>query len=470
MQQINQTTLQQSGSLSGVGLHTGINTTITLNPAVENFGYRFKRIDLEGQPEVKADVDFVTDTTRSTTIEHKEARVSTIEHLLSALVGMGVDNVLIEINGPEVPIMDGSAKAFVALIEQLGIKELDAKKTIYTLPENLHYYDPIKDVEMMAIPAPQYSFTTLIDFNSEVLGTQHYSLDNLSNYKKEVSTARTFSFLHEIEYLLDNNLIKGGDLNNAIVVVEKPISEESLTKLKKAFNNENIDVNKKEGVLNNLELNYPNEPARHKMLDTIGDLALSGYHINANIISKRPGHAGNIAFAKIIKEYIKQNKASLEAPKYNPNQEPVLDINQIANKLPHRYPFLLVDKIINLNENTILGVKNVTLNEPFFQGHFPNNPVMPGVLIIEALAQCGGMLALSIMPEVEGGYDTYFVKIDKVKFKQKVIPGDTLILKMELLGPIRRGLCEMKATAYVGNKIVTEAELMAQITPSANRQ
>ncbi|HTO14924.1 MAG TPA: bifunctional UDP-3-O-[3-hydroxymyristoyl] N-acetylglucosamine deacetylase/3-hydroxyacyl-ACP dehydratase [Edaphocola sp.] len=470
IQQVNQTTLQQAGSLSGVGLHTGAKTTVTLHPAAENFGYRFKRIDLEGQPVVKADVDFVTDTTRSTTIEHNKAKVSTIEHLLSAFVGMGVDNVLIEIDGPEVPIMDGSAKEFVALIETLGIKELEGKKNIYTLPENLHYYDPIKDVEMLAIPAKEYSFTTLIDFNSEVLGTQHYSLDTLSKYKTEISSSRTFSFLHEIEYLLDKNLIKGGDLNNAIVVVEKPISEESLEKLKKAFNKEDIDVNKKEGILNNLELNFPNEPARHKLLDTIGDLALIGYHINASIISKRPGHAGNIAFAKIIKEYIKQNKASLEAPSYDSNIEPIFDINQIASKLPHRYPFLLVDKIIDISDTHIVGVKNVTFNEPFFQGHFPNNPVMPGVLIVEALAQCGGMLALNIMPETEGGYDTYFVKIDKVRFRQKVMPGDTLILKMELLNPIRRGLCEMKATAYVSNKIVAEAELMAQITPSVNRQ
>lgn len=468
IQQVNQTTLQNTGSLSGIGLHTGAKTTITLHPADANFGYRFKRTDLEGEPMVKADVDFVTDTSRGTTIEHKEAKVSTIEHLLSAFVGMGVDNVLIEIDGPEVPIMDGSAMPFVELIEEIGVKELEAKKNVYTLPENLHYYDPVKNVDMLAVPAEHYSFTSMIDFNSQVLGTQHISISDLSEYKAEIASCRTFSFLHELEYLLDNNLIKGGDLNNAIVVVDKPISDATLTKLKKAFNKENIDV-KDGGILNNLDLRYSNEPARHKLLDIVGDLALSGYSINAKIIAQRPGHAGNVAFAKVIKDYIKKNKAALEAPVYDPNKEPVFNINEIESKLPHRYPFLLVDKIIELTENYVVGIKNVTMNEPFFQGHFPKNPVMPGVLIVESLAQCGGLLALSIMPEVPGGYDTYFVKIDKVRFKHKVMPGDTLILKMELMAPIRRGLCEMKATAYVGNKVAAEAELMAQVTPSANR-
>lgn len=467
-QEFYQHTLKGTGSLSGIGLHTGKNTTITLHPADPNFGYRFKRVDLEGQPVVKADVDFVTDTSRGTTIENKEAKVSTIEHLLSAFVGLGVDNVLIEIDGPEVPIMDGSAKLFIELIEQIGIEQQDAKKTVYTLPENLHYYDPVKNVDMIAIPADKYKITAMIDFNSQVLGTQHISLQQMEDFKTEISACRTFSFLHELEYLLDNNLIKGGDLNNAIVVVDKPISEEILAKLKKAFNKDNIEA-KQEGILNNLDLHFPNEPARHKLLDIVGDLALSGYHINAHVIANRPGHAGNVAFAKVIKEYIKKNKAALEAPQYDPTQPPVFDINHIEKILPHRYPFLLVDKVIELSDKHVVGVKNVTMNEPFFQGHFPGNPVMPGVLQIEALAQCGGLLALSNMPEVEGGYDTYFVKIDKVKFKQKVMPGDTLLLKMELMAPIRRGLCEMRATAYVGNKVVTEAELMAQVTPSSKR-
>lgn len=469
IQQVNQTTLAKSGSLSGIGLHTGAHTTITVHPAEANFGYRFKRVDLEGQPVVRADVDFVVDTSRGTTIEHKSARVATIEHLLSAFVGMGVDNVLIEIDGPEVPIMDGSALPFVELIESLGVVKMEQKKNVYTLPENLHYYDPVKNVDMVAIPATEYSFTTMIDFNSPVLGTQHISLNSLAEYKQEIASCRTFSFLHELEYLLDHNLIKGGDLNNAIVVVDKPISDATLEKLKKAFNKENIDV-KQEGILNNLDLRFHNEPARHKLLDIVGDLALSGFSINAKIIAHRPGHAGNVAFAKVIKEYIKANKAALEAPIYDPNKPPIYDVNYIENKLPHRIPFLLVDKIIELTDNYVVGVKNVTMNEPYFQGHFPKNPVMPGVLIMEALAQCGGLLALNILPEVEGGYDTYFVKMDKVRFKAKVMPGDTLILKMELMAPIRRGLCEMRATAYVGSKVVAEGELMAQLSPSASRQ
>lgn len=468
IQQVNQTTLEKSGSISGIGLHTGARTTINLSPADANFGFKFKRTDLEGQPIVKADVDNVVDTSRGTTIESKGARVHTIEHLLSAFVGMGLDNVLIEIDGPEVPIMDGSAMPFIELIDQLGIKQLELKKNVYTLPENLHYHDPVKNVDMLAIPADEYAITSMIDFNSPVLGTQHVTLNSLSEYRSEIASCRTFSFLHELEYLLDNDLIKGGDLNNAIVVVDKPIADATFTKLKKAFNKENIDV-KAEGILNNLDLRYTNEPARHKLLDIIGDLALSGFSINAKIIAQRPGHAGNVAFAKVIKDYIKTNKAALEAPVYDPNKPPVYDINHIESKLPHRYPFLLVDKIIELTDNYVVGVKNVTMNEPFFQGHFPKNPVMPGVLIVESLAQCGGLLALSIMPEVEGGYDTYFVKIDKVRFKAKVLPGDTLILKMELMSPIRRGLCEMRATAYIGSKLAVEAELMAQLTPSANR-
>lgn len=468
IQQVSQTTLQNSGSIEGIGLHTGAATKITLYPADANFGFQFKRVDLENSPVVKADVDNVVDTARGTTIEKNGARVATIEHLMSAFVGAGLDNVLVEINGPEVPIMDGSALPFLNLIETLGIQELETKKNVYTLPEHLSYHDPIKNVDMMAIPAENYSVTTMIDFNSEVLGTQHISIKGLDEYKSEIASCRTFSFLHELEYLLDNNLIKGGDLNNAIVVVDKAISEQTLAKLKVAFNKDNIDV-QSQGILNNLELRYNNEPARHKLLDILGDLALSGFSINAKIIAQRPGHAGNVAFAKVIKDYIKANKVALEAPKYDPNKTPIFDINQIEAKLPHRYPFLLVDKIIELNDTSVVGVKNVTMNEPFFQGHFPKNPVMPGVLIVEALAQCGGLLALNIMPEVEGGYDTYFVKIDKVKFKMKVQPGDTLLLKMELIAPIRRGMFEMRATAFIGNKVAAEAELMAQVTPSTKR-
>jgi UDP-3-O-[3-hydroxymyristoyl] N-acetylglucosamine deacetylase/3-hydroxyacyl-[acyl-carrier-protein] dehydratase len=457
----NQQTLKSSVTLQGVGLHTGEKVTMTMRPATPGYGIRFQRIDLPEKPIVKADVDFVVDTSRGTTIEYNNARVSTIEHTMAALVGMGIDNLLIEMDGPEVPILDGSSRQFIEAIESAGIEEQEAKRIVYSIDSNIHFYDPVKNVDMLAIPSAGYQITTLIDFNSPVLGTQHASLRHITEFRDEIGPCRTFCFLHELEYLLDNNLIKGGDVSNAIVVVDKVVSDNELTRLAKVFNKQKIEV-KQEGILNNVQLHFTNEPARHKLLDVVGDLALVGHSIKAHIIASRPGHASNVEFAKKIKQYIKKNKHLSDIPHYDPSQQAIYDITQIERALPHKFPFLFVDKIIELSDTHVVGIKNVTFNEHFFQGHFPGNPVMPGVLQIEALAQTGGILALNNYSDPEN-YDTYFLKIDKVKFKQLVRPGDTLILKLELLNPIRRGICEMRGTAYVGNKLATEAELVAQI-------
>jgi UDP-3-O-[3-hydroxymyristoyl] N-acetylglucosamine deacetylase/3-hydroxyacyl-[acyl-carrier-protein] dehydratase len=461
-----QHTLSKSISISGTGLHTGVLVDMTLTPANPGYGIQFQRVDLPNKPTIKADCDLVTDTSRGTTLQVGDVKISTVEHILAALVGMGVDNLLIEVNGPEIPIIDGSSSPFIEKIEEAGIFEQDAAKAWYSIDENIFHYDDAKRVEMVALPALDYQITTLIDFNSPVLGTQHAALKTIKEFKSEIAPCRTFCFLHELEALLKNDLIKGGDINNAIVVVDQPVSEKEMSRLAKVFKRDKIEV-KSEGYLNNLELRFPNEPARHKLLDVIGDLALIGYPIKARIIANRPGHSSNVEFAKKIKQYIKKNKHVKDVPVYDPTATPVFALEQIEKTLPHRHPFLFVDKIIELTDTVIVGVKNVTFNEWFFPGHFPGNPVMPGVLQIEALAQTGGILCINAMPK--GEYDTYFLKIDNCKFKQMVKPGDTMLLKMELTSPIRRGICEMRGTVYVGGKVVTEADLVAQVVKRTDK-
>lgn len=459
---VKQTTLKAPVTVVGVGLHTGRQVTMTFKPAPENHGYKFQRIDIEGSPIIDADVDNVTDTSRGTTITQNGASVSTIEHTLAALAGLEIDNVLIEIDAPEAPIMDGSSMPFIEELERVGFVQQDADREYFVIPNNLYYSEPDRHVEMTAMPyLDDYRVTVMVDYNSPVLGSQHASLSSITEFKKEIASCRTFCFLHELEMLLQHNLIKGGDLNNAIVVVDKVVSEDELEHLAKLFNREKIAV-AREGILNNIELRHQNEPARHKLLDVIGDLALVGMPLKGHIMAARPGHAANVAFAKKIKALIKKEKAKKNIPHYNPNDTPVYNINEIANILPHRQPFLLIDKITELSNKHVVGVKNVTMNEEFFKGHFPGNPVMPGVLQIEAMAQTGGILALSTVPDPEN-YWTYFMKIENARFKDKVLPGDTIIFRLDLMAPIRRGICQMRGTAFVGDKIVMEAELMAQI-------
>jgi UDP-3-O-[3-hydroxymyristoyl] N-acetylglucosamine deacetylase/3-hydroxyacyl-[acyl-carrier-protein] dehydratase len=456
-----QRTIKADVSVSGSGLHTGRPVTMTFKPAPENHGYKFRRIDIEGQPIIDADVDNVTDTSRGTTISQNGASVHTVEHVLAALVGLEVDNVMIELDGPETPIMDGSSIKFIDALEEAGYKEQDADREYYSIPYNIHYSEPDRKVEMVAMPLDDYRFTCMIDYNSPVLGSQHAAITTLSEFKKEISSSRTFCFLHELEALLEHNLIKGGDLNNAIVVVDKEVSKEELKHLAKLFHRDDIDV-AKEGILNNIELRHQNEPARHKLLDMIGDLALVGVPLKGHIMAARPGHAANVAFAKKIKAQIKKERSKKYVPIYNPNTKPVYDTVQIMNMLPHRPPFLLIDKIILLTKTHVVGVKSVTINEPFFVGHFPGAPIMPGVLQIEAMVQTGGILVLNTVPDPEN-YLTLFLKIENARFKDKVVPGDTLIFSCELLAPIRRGIAQMKGVGMVGERIVVEAELMAQI-------
>ena len=458
---IKQTTLKTEVSVSGVGLHTGKSATITIKPAADNTGIRFRRIDLKNKPEIKADLDNVVDVSRGTSIEENGGRISTVEHVLAALAGMEVDNALVEIDGPEVPILDGSSNPFIEMLCTAGKQTQKAEREYYVLNENITYEDTARKVEMLAVPSEDFRVTVMVDYNSPVLGTQHASLNNISEFKQEIAPCRTFVFLHELENLVKHNLIKGGDLDNAIVLVDRVVSQEELDKLAKLLNKPRVEV-KERGILNNLELHFQNEPARHKLLDIVGDFALIGQPIKAHILAARPGHAANVEFAKKIKQLIKRDKLKKVVPSIDHNQQPIYDINQISNLLPHKYPFLLIDKIVELSETHVVGVKNVTMNEWFFQGHFPGNPVMPGVLQIEAMAQTGGILVLNTVTDPEN-YWTYFMKIENARFKQKVLPGDTLIFRLELASPLRRGICHMKGAAYVGDKVVMEAEMMAQI-------
>ena len=456
---LKQKTLGGSFSLSGKGLHTGVNLTVTFNPAPDNHGYKIQRIDLEGQPIIDAVAENVGETTRGTVLVKNNIKVSTIEHGMAALYSAGIDNCLIQVDGPEFPILDGSAKYYVEEIKKVGIVEQSAPKDFYIIKSKIEFRDEETGSSIIVLPDESFSVNALISYDSKILYNQFATLEDMSKFPEEVASARTFVFVREIEPLLNHGLIKGGDLDNAIVIYEREMSQERYDKLADVMGVPHMDATQL-GYINHIPLVWDNEPARHKLLDIIGDLALIGKPIKGRIIATRPGHTINNKFARTIRKEIKLH--DVQAPVYNCNEAPIMDIKRIRELLPHRYPFALIDKIISIGANHIVGVKNVTVNEPFFQGHFPEEPVMPGVLQIEAMAQCGGLFILNTVDEPER-YSTYFMKIDGVKFRQKVVPGDTLIFRVELLAPMRRGISSMKGYVFVGEKVVCEAEFTAQI-------
>jgi len=456
-----QHTISKSVTLSGVGLHTGILTNMTFLPAASNHGIKFQRIDLPGQPIADADVDYVVDTSRGTTIEHNGARINTVEHVMASLVGLEIDNVLIQLDGPEPPIMDGSSIKFVEALKDAEPVEQEAHRKFFEVTEEVRFKDPDKDIELAALPLNDYRMAVMVDYNSKFLSSQHANLSHVSQFERGFAMCRTFCFVHELEVLYKEGLIKGGDLSNAIVIADRDYSEAELAHLSDVLRKPKVSISKEIGILNNTSLHFPNEMARHKLLDLMGDLALVGRPIKAQILASRPGHASNIELAKKIKKLMLETEKN-NVPMYDPKQPPICSHERIYELLPHRYPFQMIDKIIYLDDNSVVGVKNVTMNEYYFMGHFPNNPVMPGVMQIEAMAQTGGILVLSSVPDPEN-YWPYLVGIENCRFRRSVIPGDTVIFKCELLAPIRRGIAKMIGKAYVSGQVVCEAEMTASL-------